>query len=212
MNHPFFHIVLLLLLFPLTLKAQQPASAAQGQSAEVEEVEVPIMTQLGTTQYKGKTIPHVIYPTLPKYAPMQFANDKEREEYNRLVYNVKKVLPWAKLAKLTIIETYEYLETLPDKRSRDEHVKRVEAGLKKQYAPALKKLTRSQGRLLIKLVDRECNMTGYNIAKAFIGSFKANLYQGVAVLFGNSLNKRYDPEGDDRYTERVVRMVEAGLL
>ena len=212
MNHPFFHIVLLLLLFPLTLKAQQPASAAQGQSAEVEEVEVPIMTQLGTTQYKGKTIPHVIYPTLPKYAPMQFANDKEREEYNRLVYNVKKVLPWAKLAKLTIIETYEYLETLPDKRSRDEHVKRVEAGLKKQYAPALKKLTRSQGRLLIKLVDRECNMTGYNIAKAFIGSFKANLYQGVAVLFGNSLNKRYDPEGDDRYTERVVRMVEAGLI
>ena len=212
MNHPFFHIVLLLLLFPLTLKAQQPASAAQGQSAEVEEVEVPIMTQLGTTQYKGKTIPHVIYPTLPKYAPMQFANDKEREEYNRLVYNVKKVLPWAKLAKLTIIETYEYLETLPDKRSRDEHVKRVEAGLKKQYAPALKKLTRSQGRLLIKLVDRECNMTGYNIAKAFIGSFKANLYQGVAVLFGNSLNKRYDPEGDDRYTERVVRMVEAELL
>lgn len=212
MNHPFFHIVLLLLLFPLTLKAQQPASAAQGQSAEVEEVEVPIMTQLGTTQYKGKTIPHVIYPTLPKYAPMQFANDKEREEYNRLVYNVKKVLPWAKLAKLTIIETYEYMETLPDKRSRDEHVKRVEAGLKKQYAPALKKLTRSQGRLLIKLVDRECNMTGYNIAKAFIGSFKANLYQGIAVLFGNSLNKRYDPEGDDRYTERVVRMVEAGLL
>lgn len=212
MNHPFFHIVLLLLLFPLALKAQQPASATQGQSAEVEEVEVPIMTQLGTTQYKGKTIPHVIYPTLPKYAPMQFANDKEREEYNRLVYNVKKVLPWAKLAKLTIIETYEYMETLPDKRSRDEHVKRVEAGLKKQYAPALKKLTRSQGRLLIKLVDRECNMTGYNIAKAFIGSFKANLYQGVAVLFGNSLNKRYDPEGDDRYTERVVRMVEAGLL
>ena len=63
----------------------------------------------------------------------------------------------------------------------------MEAGLKKQYAPALKKLTRSQGKLLIKLVNRECNMTGYNIAKAFIGSFKANLYQGIAVLFGNSL-------------------------
>ncbi len=55
-------------------------------------------------------------------------------------------------------------------------------------------------------------MTGYNIAKAFIGSFKANVYQGIAVLFGNSLNKKYDPEGDDRYTERVVRMVEAGVI
>lgn len=207
-----FMVAILLLLLPSAAAAQQPAGAPEKQATEVEEVEVPIMTQLGTTQYKGKTIPHVIYPTLPKYAPMQFSNEKEREEYNRLVYNVKKVLPWAKLAKLTIIETYDYLETLPDKRSRDEHIRRVEAGLKKQYAPALKKLTRSQGKLLIKLVNRECNMTGYNIAKAFIGSFKANLYQGIAVLFGNSLNKKYDPEGDDRYTERVVRMVEAGLI
>ncbi len=207
-----FMLAILFLLLPSAAAAQQPAGAPEKQATEVEEVEVPIMTQLGTTQYKGKTIPHVIYPTLPKYAPMQFSNEKEREEYNRLVYNVKKVLPWAKLAKLTIIETYDYLETLPDKRSRDEHIRRVEAGLKKQYAPALKKLTRSQGKLLIKLVNRECNMTGYNIAKAFIGSFKANLYQGIAVLFGNSLNKKYDPEGDDRYTERVVRMVEAGLI
>lgn len=201
-------VAILFLLFPFASLAQEPAKA----QTEVEEVEVPIITQVGTAQYEGKTIPHVIFPTLPKYAPMQFSSDKEREEYNRLVYNVKKVLPWAKLAKLTIIETYEYLETLPDKRSRDEHIKRVEAGLKEQYAPALKKLTRSQGKLLIKLVNRECNMTGYNIAKAFIGSFKANLYQGIAVLFGNSLNKKYDPEGDDRYTERVVRMVEAGVI
>lgn len=207
-----FLLAILFLLLPSAAAAQQPVGSPEKQTAEVEEVEVPIMTQLGTTQYEGKTIPHVIYPTLPKYAPMQFSNEKEREEYNRLVYNVKKVLPWAKLAKLTIIETYDYLETLPDKRSRDEHIQRVEAGLKKQYAPALKKLTRSQGKLLIKLVNRECNMTGYNIAKAFIGSFKANLYQGIAVLFGNSLNKKYDPEGDDRYTERVVRMVEAGLI
>lgn len=209
--HTIKYIILLIsFLLPLTSGAQTPQDK-QAQT-EVEDVEVPIMTQLGTTQYKGKTIPHVIFPTLPKYAPMQFNSEKEREEYNRLVYNVKKVLPWAKLAKLTIIETYEYLETLPDKRSRDEHIKQVEAGLKKQYAPALKKLTRSQGKLLIKLVNRECNMTGYNIAKAFIGSFKANLYQGIAVLFGNSLNKKYDPEGDDKYTERVVRMVEAGVI
>lgn len=191
----------------LPAMAQSPAD-----STGVEDTEVPLMTQLGTVQYKGQTIPHVIYPTLPKYAPMQFKDEKERAEYNRLVYNVKKVLPWAKLAKLTIIETYEYLETLPDKKSRDEHIKAVEAGLKQQYGSALKKLSRSQGRLLVKLVNRECNQTGYTIARAFVGSFKANLYQGIAILFGNSLNKKYDPEGDDRYTERVVRMVEAGLL
>lgn len=190
----------------------QAAEPVPADTVEVEDTEVPIMTQLGTTEYKGQTIPHVIYPTLPKYQPLQFKSAKEREKYNRLVYNVKKVLPWAKLAKLTIVETYDYLETLPDKESRDEHVKRVEAGLKKQYGPALKKMTRSQGRLLVKLVNRECNQTGYNIAKAFMGTFKANLYQSVALLFGNSLTKKYDPEGDDQYTERVVRMVESGLL
>ena len=196
----------------LQAPAQSVAKASKPDTVEVQETEMPIMTQTGTTEYKGQTITHIIFPTLPKYAPMEFKNEKEREKYNRLVYNIKKVLPWAKLAKLTIIETYDFLETLPDKKSRDEHMKRVEAGLKRQYGPALKKLSRSQGRLLLKLIDRECNQTGYAIAKAFMGSFKANLYQGVAVLFGNSLSKKYDPEGDDRYTERVVRMVEAGLL
>lgn len=209
MTHRQLYITLLVLA-ALPAAAQQPDTPPQ--NTETEEVEVPIMTQLGTTEYKGRTIPHVIFPTLPKYAPLQFKNEKERERYNRLVYNVKKVLPWAKLAKLTIIETHDYLETLPDKKAREAHIRLVEAGLKEQYAPALKKLTRSQGRLLVKLVNRECNQTGYNIAKAFIGSFKANLYQSVAVLFGNSLSKKYDPEGDDQYTERVVRLVEAGLL
>ena len=196
----------------LQAPAQSVAKASKPDTVEVQETEMPIMTQTGTTEYKGQTITHIIFPTLPKYAPMEFKNEKEREKYNRLVYNIKKVLPWAKLAKLTIIETYDFLETLPDKKARNEHMKRVEAGLKRQYGPALKKLSRSQGRLLLKLIDRECNQTGYAIAKAFMGSFKANLYQGVAVLFGNSLSKKYDPEGDDRYTERVVRMVEAGLL
>lgn len=196
----------------LQAPAQSVAEASKPDTVEVQETEMPIMTQMGTTEYKGQTITHIIFPTLPKYAPMEFKNEKEREKYNRLVYNIKKVLPWAKLAKLTIIETYDFLETLPDKKARNEHMKRVEAGLKRQYGPALKKLSRSQGRLLLKLIDRECNQTGYAIAKAFMGSFKANLYQGVAVLFGNSLSKKYDPEGDDRYTERVVRMVEAGLL
>ena len=206
-------VMLFMLLAPCApMLAQQPTDDAGKQNTEAEEAEVPIMTQMGTVQYKGKTIPHIIMPALPKYAPLTFKNDRERAEYNRLVYNVKKVLPWAKLAKLTIIETVEVLDQLPDKRSRDAHIKEVERGLKAQYGPALKKLTRSQGRLLIKLVNRECNQTGYAIAKAFIGPFKANLYQGIAVLFGNSLNKKYDPDGDDRYTERVVRMVEAGLI
>ena len=183
---------------------------------EAEDGELPAATPLEfrvlRTSYRGDSIPHVITPTLYKYPPQTFSSERERRNYNRLVANVKKVLPLAKLAKYTIIETYDYLGTLPDKKAREEHLERVEEGLKRQYAPQLKKLSRSQGKLLVKLIDRECNQTGYNIAKAFIGAFKANLYQAVAFCFGQSLNKRYDPEGDDRFTERVVRMVESGQL
>ena len=162
--------------------------------------------------FHGDSIPAIIFPTFYKYPPMTFKNDKERDRYNRLVANVKRLLPLAKLAKYTVIETYDYLQTLPTKKEKAEHIKPVEDGLKKQYAPTLKRLSRSQGRLLVKLIDRECGQTGYNIAQAFIGSFKANIYQAMAFCFGNSLTKRYDPEGDDRYTERVVRLVESGQL
>ena len=162
--------------------------------------------------FHGDSIPAIIFPTDYKYPPMTFKNDKERDRYNRLVANVKRLLPLAKLAKYTVIETYDYLQTLPTKKEKAEHIKLVEDGLKKQYAPTLKRLSRSQGRLLVKLIDRECGQTGYNIAQAFIGSFKANIYQAMAFCFGNSLTKRYDPEGDDRYTERVVRLVESGQL
>lgn len=162
--------------------------------------------------FHGDSIPAIIFPTFYKYPPMTFKNDKERDRYNRLVANVRRLLPLAKLAKYTVIETYDYLQTLPTKKEKAEHIKLVEDGLKKQYAPTLKRLSRSQGRLLVKLIDRECGQTGYNIAQAFIGSFKANIYQAMAFCFGNSLTKRYDPEGDDRYTERVVRLVESGQL
>ena len=173
---------------------------------------VPMKLRVRKDYYQGDSIPHIIMPTLYKYPALTFKNEKERENYNRLVRNVKKVLPLAKMVRMTIVETYEYLGTLPDDAARREHINAVERGLKREYTPMLKKMTRSQGRLLVKLVDRECNMSGYNIAQAFIGAFRANIYQGIAFIFGLNLNKEYDPEGDDRYTERVVRMVESGQL
>lgn len=189
--------------------------ATMAQETASEEVVAPAVAlevQVGKALYKGDSIPHVILPTLSKYPPLKFANERERQRYNRLVANVKKVLPIAKLAKHTIIETYDYLETLPTKEERDAHIRQVELGLRRQYTPLMKKLSYSQGKLLVKLVDRECNQTSYEIVKAFIGPLRAGFYQVFAGLFGNSLTKRYDPDGDDRYTERVVRMVESGQL
>lgn len=194
------------MVLPLATMAQETASE------EVVTPAVALEVQVGKALYKGDSIPHVILPTLSKYPPLKFANERERQRYNRLVANVKKVLPIAKLAKHTIIETYDYLETLPTKEERDAHIRQVELGLRRQYTPLMKKLSYSQGKLLVKLVDRECNQTSYEIVKAFIGPLRAGFYQVFAGLFGNSLTKRYDPDGDDRYTERVVRMVESGQI
>ena len=102
--------------------------------------------------------------------------------------------------------------TLPTEKERNRHIKAVEKGLKEQYTARMKKLTFSQGKLLIKLVDRQTHSTGYELVKAFMGPFKAGFYQAFASLFGASLKKEYNPLGEDNLTERVVLLVESGAL
>ena len=126
--------------------------------------------------------------------------------------NVKKVYPIAREINRTILETYEYLQTLPNEKARQRHIKKVEKGLKEQYTPRMKKLTFAQGKLLIKLVDRQSNQTSFELVKAFMGPFKAGFYQTFAALFGASLKKEYDPAGEDKLTERVVLLVENGQI
>lgn len=162
--------------------------------------------------YEGDTIPYVKLPTVYIFKPLKFKNKRERQKYTKLVRDVKKVLPIAKEVNAIIIETYEYLMTLPTEKARQKHIKAVEKSLKEQYTPRLKKLTFSQGKLLIKLVDRETNSTGYELVKAFMGPFKAGFYQTFAALFGASLKKQYDPTGEDALTERVILMVENGQI
>ena len=92
-------------------------------------------------------------------------------------------LPLAREINRAVIETYEYIETLPDKKAREKHLKLVEKGLKEQYTPIMKKLTFSQGKLLIKLVNRQTDSSSYELVKAFMGPFKAGFYQTFAALF-----------------------------
>ena len=101
---------------------------------------------------------------------------------------------------------------MPNKKARDAHLKKVEQSIKQEYTTRMKKLTYSQGKLLIKLVYRECNSTSYNLIQAILGPVRAGFYQAFAWMFGASLKKQYDPNGVDRLTERVVLMVEAGQL
>lgn len=148
------------------------------------------------------------------YPPKVFKDKKERIRYNRMVRNVKKVLPIAKEVKMIMMETYEYLVTLPNAKARAEHLKLVEKGVKEQYTPRMKRLTLTQGKLLIKLIYRECNSTGFELINAFIGPLKAGFYQIFAWTFGASLKKTYEPENnaEDAEIERIARLVEAGQI
>ena len=133
-------------------------------------------------------------------------------EYYRLVRNVKKTLPIAKEVNRAVIETYEYLLTLPDEKAREKHLQMVEKGVKEQYTPRLKKLTFSQGKLLIKLINRETDSSSYELVKAFLGPFKAGFYQAFAAIFGASLKKEYHPEAEDILIEQIIILVENGQL
>ena len=170
------------------------------------------MVRVGKVLQGRDSIQYVELNNIYVYPKPVFKNEKQRMAYNRLVYNIKKVLPIAKEVNKIIVETYEYLETLPNKKAKDEHMKLVEKSIKKEYTPRMKKLTYSQGKLLIKLVYRECNSSSYNLVQAFLGPVKAGFYQAFAWAFGASLKKDYDPNGVDRLTERVVLQVESGQL
>jgi hypothetical protein len=162
--------------------------------------------------YDGDTIPYVRLPNVYVFQPLHFNSEKERRAYYKLVRDVKKVYPISLEVNQAIIETYEYLQTLPDKKSRERHLKRVEKGIKQQYTPVMKKLTFAQGKLLIKLIDRQSHQSSYELVKAFLGPFRAGFYQAFAALFGASLKKEYDPTGEDKLTERVVLLVSNGQI
>ena len=188
--------VMLLFTACLTAAAQDDVTSDDSEVGSDSPAFVP-MVKVGKALVDNDSIQYVELNTLYVYPKLTFKDERQRQAYNRLVANIKKVLPIAKEVNSIIVETYEYLQTLPDKKSKDEHMKRVEKGIRKEYTPRMKKLTYSQGKLLIKLVYRECNSSSYQLIQAFLGPIRAGFYQAFASLFGASLTKKYDPEGVD---------------
>lgn len=193
------------------LAAGLTVARAQEEVATGEPTMVPTV-KVARTVVDGDSIQYMEMSNVYVYPEPTFKNRRQQQAYLRLVKNVKKTLPLAKEVRQMLIETAEYLETLPTKKEKEEHMKRVEAAIVKEYKPKMKKLTFSQGKLLIKLVDRECNSTAYEAMQAFIGPVRSGMWQAFAWMFGASLKKGYDADGVDRLTERVVLMVEAGQL
>lgn len=178
----------------------------QAQNYKSRQVRLPV------DLYDGDTIPVIHLPNVYIYNPPEFKNRRQERFYWRTVRDIKKTLPIAREVRGIIIETYEYLLTIPEEKNREAHLAAVEKGMLEQYTPQMKKLTFNQGKMLIKLVDRECQQTGYELIKVFMGSFKANFYQAFAALFGASLKKEYDPELEDAEIEEIIFWIDNGAL
>lgn len=163
---------------------------------------------------EGDTVLMLVMNPVTVFPPLKFKNKKQEQFYWRTVRDVKKTLPYAKLICATLLETYEYIETFPTQKEREEYLKRMEKEVFEQYKPVLKQFTRSQARLLVKLIQRETNQSGYDILKAFLGSFRAGFWQTFGRLFGVNLKGQYHPDSnsDDAIIERVCVAVEMGVL
>lgn len=166
----------------------------------------------GVVEYEGENIPSFVLSDVYIFKPLMFKKKKDVQKYYKLVNNIKKVYPIAVEIKCSIDATLAHMDSLPDKKAKDEYMKKMEKELRAKYTPRLKKLTFSQGKLLIKLIDRQTGDTSYELIKQYIGSFKATMWNAFASLFGASLKKEYDPDVDDRLTERCILLIEAGQL
>jgi len=166
------------------------------------------------TEIDGEEVTVLVLSEIVCYPPLKFKNKKEEEFYWRTVRDVKLTLPYAKLICSTLLETYEYIETFPTKKEREDYLKRMESAIFDQYKPVLKKFSKRQANMLCKLIKRETNQSGYNIIKAFLGSFRATFWQTFGRFFGVNLKVDFKPEKDhkDAIIERVASIVEIGGL
>ena len=208
-----FIISLTLCVLPFSANAQKEKKInPEDRNVDMDTPTFVPMVRVSKVLEGNDSIQYVEMNNVYVYPELTFKNKKQAQSYMRLVNNVKKVLPIAKEARQMLIETTELLDMLPDEKSKNEHIKRVEEDIFRTYKPKMKKLTYSQGKLLIKLIDRECHSSSYDMIKAFMGPIRAGFWQVFAWGFGASLKKEYDPTGTDRLTERVVLMVEAGQI
>ena len=179
--------------------------------AEGQTIFTPSIQYIATV-IEGDTVALGYIPQIIVFKTIEFKNRREQQQYNKLVRDVKKALPYAKLVYNTLIETYEYIETLPTDKEREDHLKRMEKDLFKEYKPALTKFTLTQGKLLIKLIDRECNQSAFHLLTAYLGRFRAGFWNFFAGMFGASLKVDYDPANKDADIERIATLVENGLI
>lgn len=162
----------------------------------------------------GDTVRMTLIREIVVYPPLKFKNRKQEEFYWRTVRDVRRTLPYAKLAFQALCETYEYIQTIPDKKKREAHLKTLEKDIFEQYKPVIKGFTKGQGKILLKLINRETDQTSFNIVKAFLGTFRAGFWQTFGRFFGMNMKAGFHPEKnkEDAIIDRIATLIEQGAL
>jgi hypothetical protein len=160
----------------------------------------------------GDTIPVMYLDEIYIWGNKSFRNSAESRQWERLVRNVKRAYPYAKLAGIKFNEYNLKIANVKNENVRKTMMKQAEDEIEAQFGDELKDLTITQGKILLKLIDRQTNNCSYDIVKDFRGRFRAFFYQSFARLFGYNLKVKYDPLGDDADIERIVLMIENGSI
>lgn len=160
----------------------------------------------------GDTIPNVMIEEVVVFPKLVFKSRRQSRRYRKLVRDVRKAYPYAKYAKHTLNEMESEYALLKNEKEKKKYIKLVEKKLMDDFGTELKKLTITQGRILLKLIDRETGDTSYELLKELRGSISAVFWQTIARIFGSDLKSQYDPKGDDFLIERVVKLIETGQI
>jgi hypothetical protein len=165
-----------------------------------------------STVIDGDTILSSYIPELNVYPAYKYKNRWEYWRYRRLIHNVKAAYPYSKLAGNKLKDLDQRLQSISSERKRKEFVKVAEKQIREEFEDKVKHLTITQGRILIKLIDRETGNTTYEVLQNVKGNFSAVFWQTIARVFGSNLKSEYDPQGEDKLIEQIILMIEAGQL
>ena len=181
--------------------------------AQSNESQARIDSILKSTILTGDSIPHIYLEEIAIMPPPQFKSRRDARKYWRLVHNLKKVLPYARVVNTTIAEMEVKLSSIQTDKDRRQYIKLVEDSLWNQYEPELRKMTISQGKLLFKLVDKESSETTYHWIEHYKGSLSAFFWQGVSRLFGSNLKAVYDPANpNDIMIDQLIKYIDLGYI
>ena len=166
---------------------------------------------LQEVERNGVTMPEIEIKEVTINARPSRARRSEYRQYERLIANIKKVYPYALMVREKLTQVNEELKNIPDKE-RKRYLKEVEKDVFGEYEDDIRDMTISQGRILIKLIDRETQNTSYTLIREYRGKFSAAFWQGIARFFGTNLKEEYDPYGEDALIEAIIKEIDAGRL